>query len=202
VAAQDAHRLGILKRDSEGRITAFAEKPKDPAVQAGLISRNDPARPFLGSMGIYMFKTEALKDILSRFTFEDFGNHVIPHAIGTHAVYGFDFNDYWVDIGTMRTFYDTNLALAKPNPPFNLFDPQHPIYTHARFLPGSRIDNSQLNNVLMAEGCCIQRSEIDTAVIGLRSQIDEGVKIKDSVLMGSDYYDFSAPMPDRRSDHR
>jgi glucose-1-phosphate adenylyltransferase len=191
VAAQDAHRLGILKRDSDCRIISFAEKPKDPAVQAGLISRNDPARPFLGSMGIYMFKTEALKDILSRFTFEDFGNHVIPHAIGTQEVYGFDFNDYWADIGTMRTFFDTNLALAKPNPPFNLFDQDHPIYTHARFLPGSRVDDSQLNNVLLAEGSCIQSAEINDAVIGLRSQIAEGVKIKDSILMGSDYYDFT-----------
>jgi glucose-1-phosphate adenylyltransferase len=189
VTTQEVSRLGVLKRDAEYRITSFAEKPKDPAAQAAMISRDDPERPFLGSMGIYLFKTEVLIDLLSRFALDDFGSDIIPKAISTHAVYGFDFNDYWADIGTMRSFYETNLALASPNPPFNLFDPLLPIYTHARFLPGSRVDDSQLHHVLLAEGCYIQNAEITHSVIGLRSQIQDGVKIKDCILMGCDYYD-------------
>ncbi len=189
VARRDTGRFGILKRDDQQRITDFAEKPKDPAVLQTLVSRADPERPYLGSMGIYMFKTQALIELLENYPHDDFGNHVIPHAIGTHSVYGFDFDDYWEDIGTIRSFYETNLALARPNPPFNMFDPRYPIYTHPRFLPGSTIHDSTLENVLLADGCCIGQAEIRNSVIGLRSQIDHGVRIYDSILMGNDYYD-------------
>ncbi|MEW6651186.1 MAG: glucose-1-phosphate adenylyltransferase, partial [Chloroflexota bacterium] len=93
------------------------------------------------------------------------------------------------DIGTIRSFYDTNLALARPNSPFNFYDPQRPIYSHPRFLPGSLIENSRLENVMIAEGCCIKNAEIRNSVIGLRSQIRDGVFIADSILMGADYYE-------------
>ncbi len=190
VAAKDASRFGILKRDSENRIIRFAEKPKEPDVLAEMISRDDPERPYLGSMGIYLFRTEALLDLLEQnIAFDDFGGDVIPFAINTTEVIGYDFDDYWEDIGTIRSFYDTNLALTDPNPPFNFFDPQHPIYTHARFLPGSTIENSTLENVLLAEGCCIREAVIRHSIIGLRSQISSGVRISDTVLMGADYYD-------------
>jgi glucose-1-phosphate adenylyltransferase len=136
VAATDAGRFGILKRNANRRILSFAEKPKDPVVLADLVSRNDPIRPFLGSMGIYLFRTEVLFELLKDFDFQDFGNDVIPHAIGTHTVYGFDFEGFWEDIGTIRSFYETNLLLTLPNPPFNLYDAQNPIYTNPRYLPG------------------------------------------------------------------
>ncbi|HCE17748.1 MAG TPA: glucose-1-phosphate adenylyltransferase [Anaerolinea thermolimosa] len=189
VRADEAHRLGILKRDSEGRILRFAEKPKDPALLADLISRDDPIRPYLGSMGIYMFKTNVLIDVLENNAFDDFGGQVIPHALNTHRVYGFDFDGYWEDIGTIRAFYETNLALADPNPRFNLYDPQRPIYSHARFLPGSILDNCVLEHVLLTEGCSLKRCEVRHSVIGLRSQIRSGTVILDSILMGADYYD-------------
>jgi glucose-1-phosphate adenylyltransferase len=189
VALENASRLGILKRDPSYRITRFAEKPKDPAVQAELISRPDPARPLLGSMGIYMFNTEVLTELLEGSTFDDFGSHVIPYAIESHAVFGYDFDGYWEDIGTMRSFYETNLALADPNPPFDFFDAQNPIYTHPRFLPGSTVENSTLESVLLAEGCCIKDSVIRHSVVGVRSQIKPGCRIEDTVIMGSDYYD-------------
>ncbi len=189
VNRDDAGRFGILKRDANLNITDFYEKPKDPETLARIASRDDPEKPFLGSMGIYLFKTEVLINLLESFEYDDFGSHVIPAAIKTHKVFGYDFDGYWEDIGTIRTFYDTNLALACPNPPFNFFDPAKPIYSHPRFLPGSVIQNSQMEDVLLAEGCCISNARIEHSVIGLRSQIREGVTIKDSILMGNDYYE-------------
>jgi glucose-1-phosphate adenylyltransferase len=188
VASKDTDRFGILKRDPSGCISDFAEKPKDEAVKKAMISRDDPQRPYLGSMGIYMFNTRVLVDLLESTTFDDFGGHVIPHAIHTHKVYGFDFDDYWEDIGTIRSFYDTNLALTLANPPFSFFDPERPIYSNPRHLPGSTVENSILDNVLMAEGCRIKNSEIRHSIIGLRSQIGRNCRIIDSILMGADYY--------------
>ncbi len=194
VRRTDAGRFGILKRAADLRITDFAEKPKDPPTLEKMVSRDDPERPYLGSMGIYMFKTEVLFDLLQNYAFDDFGGDVIPHAIGSHSVFGYDFDDYWEDIGTIRSFYETNLALARPNPPFNMFDPRYPIYSHPRLLPGSTLVGAVLHNVLLAEGCCIQQAEINNSVIGLRSQISNGVRICDSILMGDDYYDTAETM--------
>ncbi len=189
VRAREASRFGLLRRGEDMKITGFAEKPKDAAVLESFQSRPDPERPYLGSMGIYLFRTDVLFEMLRGSTFDDFGGQVIPAAIDTHRVYGYDFEGYWEDIGTIRSFYETNLALAMPNPPFNFFDQQQPIYTHSRFLPGSTIQNSRLENVLLAEGCCICNAEIHNSVIGVRSQINENVFIKDTVMMGADYYD-------------
>ncbi len=190
VAATDAGRFGILKRDPSGEITRFAEKPKDPVVLNEMVSRGDPLRPYLGSMGIYLFRTDTLIDILENNTgFDDFGGDVIPASIQKHRVFGYDFDDYWEDIGTIRSFYETNLALTSPNPPFNFFDPERPIYTHPRYLPGSTIENSLLENVLIAEGCCIRNAEIRHSIVGVRSRISNGVKLQDCILMGSDYYE-------------
>jgi glucose-1-phosphate adenylyltransferase len=104
-------------------------------------------------------------------------------------VYGFDYDGFWEDIGTIRSFYDTNLKLTDPEPPFDFYDANRPIYTHARFLPGSLVDGSQLTDVLMAEGCRIRKAEIANSIVGLRSVIAAGTKIQDSILMGADYYD-------------
>ena len=189
VSVHDADRFGLLKRATDGRIVTFVEKPTDPAVQAAMVSRDDPQRPYLGSMGIYIFKTEVLVDLLTRFLdFDDFGHHVIPYSIEHQAVYGFDFDGYWQDIGTIRSFYDTNLELTVPNAPFNFYDAYHPIYTHSRFLPGSIVEESRLTDVLLTEGCVIQQAEISHSIIGLRSQIGPGTRIKDSIIMGADYY--------------
>ncbi len=193
VAAADASRFGILKRDDNFRIIRFAEKPTQPEVLREMVSRDDPDRPYLGSMGIYLFKTEVLFDLLKNQALEDFGRDVIPYAIKSRQVYGFDFDDYWEDIGTIRSFYETNLKLTMPDSPFNFYDPGNPIYTHPRVLPGSTIEDSKLENVLLAEGCTISRAEIKHSVVGVRSQIRAGVRIRDSVLMGSDYYERSLP---------
>jgi glucose-1-phosphate adenylyltransferase len=189
VSSGDASRLGILKRDTNLRIHSFAEKPRGPGVLAEMISRNDPARPYLGSMGVYLFKTPVLLDVLEHSRDSDFGSEVIPQAIGSHKVFGFDFDGYWEDIGTIRSFYDTNLALTSPSTPFNFYDPRRPIYTHPRFLPGSILHDSDVKDVLLAEGCRIHRARIRRSVVGLRSQIAEGVDIRNCVILGADYYD-------------
>ena len=190
VARSEASRLGILKVEADGKISSFVEKPKDPEVQNKFISRHyDEERPFLGSMGIYMFKTRVLIDLLTNFPdYDDFGGDIIPEAIKSLEVYGFDFDGYWEDIGTIRSFYETNLKLTSQNPPFNFYDPKAPIYTHARFLPGSIVEDSKLQDVLIAEGSRIRKADITHSIIGIRSQISEGTVIRDSIVMGADYY--------------
>ncbi len=194
VRREDASSLGILKRGQDCRITDFVEKPKDPDSLSKLVSRADEQRPFLCSMGIYLFKTETLIELLIENPgFDDFGGDIIPHAIGVRSVYGYDFDGYWRDIGTIRSFYETNLDLATSTPAFNFYDMDNPIYTHPRLLPGSIVEDSLLKEVLLAEGCRIQKSEITHSVIGVRSVISSGTVIKDSIIMGSDYYDLEKP---------
>ena len=188
VAKDEAHRFGILKRNPDYKLTDFAEKPREPKLLEELVSRDDPQRPYLGSMGIYLFKTETLLELLNNYPLDDFGSHVIPQAITTHTVYGFDFTGYWEDIGTIRSFYETNLALTRPDPPFDFYDAASPIYGGTRFLPCSTVYESRMKNVLLAEGCCIENAEIQDSIIGLRSQISSGVKIYHSIIMGADYY--------------
>lgn len=189
VTRESAPRLGILKRGENYRITRFAEKPNDAALLEAMISLKDSDRPFLGSMGIYLFKTQVLTRLLEETTFTDFGGEIIPTAIENYKVVGYDFDDYWEDIGTIRSFYDTNLALASANPPFDFYDPNRPIYSHPRFLPGSIIQNSHLEDVLLSEGCCIKDAEIRNCVVGVRTQIRSGVKLYNTIVMGADYYD-------------
>lgn len=190
VLREDASRFGILKREKDCRITDFVEKPKEREVQDRFVCREDEKRPFLGSMGIYLFKTETLMYLLENFPhFDDFGGDVLPQAIKTHAVYGYDFDGYWRDIGTIRSFYDTNLELARPNHPFNFYDYKQPIYTHPRILPSSIIEDSYVVDGMIAEGCIIRKSEIRHSIIGVRSVIQAGSRVVDTIMMGSDYYD-------------
>ncbi|KAA3647858.1 MAG: glucose-1-phosphate adenylyltransferase [Chloroflexi bacterium] len=189
VHKDEAYRFGLLKVNKDNSITDFVEKPKEAEAQKPFVSRDDPEYPFLGSMGIYMFNTDVLVDVLSRTKDDDFGGEVIPSAIKTHNVAAYNFEGYWEDIGTIRSFYETNLSLARPDSPFNFHDPTDPIYTHPRFLPGSTIDGATLTNVLLADGCRIHRAEISNSIVGLRSQVEDGVVMSDTILMGADYYD-------------
>jgi len=189
IRKEEAGRFGILKRNEDCSIASFAEKPTDPVVLADMVSRNDEARPYLGSMGIYLFKTSVLIELLKETTLDDFGNHVIPTAIGDKRVFGYDFEGYWEDIGTIRSFYDTNLMLACHDSPFNFFDQTRPIYTRARFLPGSNIENSKLDEVFLTDGCSVSNADVHRSILGLRSLVRSGAKVIDTVMMGSDYYD-------------
>ncbi len=193
VPKDEAFRFGILKQDKNGEITRFAEKPKDPNILADLVSLDDPAMPYLGSMGIYMFNTDVLVDVLQKEIdgklFVDFGKDIIPYLISAESpVFGYQYEGYWRDIGTIRTFYQTNLELTEDEPEIDFYDPEKPIYTHARFLPGTRAIGCKLSRALLAEGCTIREAEIDHCVIGLRQQIGEGSVIKDTIMMGADWY--------------
>jgi glucose-1-phosphate adenylyltransferase len=189
VYASEAYRFGLLKRTEDCRITQFVEKPRDPEILNEFVSRNDPERPYLGSMGIYIFNTSVLDDLLDSSAYQDFGSQIIPNALDTHRVYGYDFDGYWEDIGTIRSFYETNLLLTRPEAPFNFYDPVRPIYTRSRYLPGSVVVGATMRNVLLAEGCQIYDAEISDSIVGLRSQISPGVKMSRTILMGADYYD-------------
>ncbi|MBN2471532.1 MAG: glucose-1-phosphate adenylyltransferase [Anaerolineae bacterium] len=185
VSARDASGFGILKRGEDGQIQSFTEKPKGAALN-GWESLPDPEKPYLASMGIYVFSTEMLGELLD-MPGDDFGNDIIPGAIGNRKVMGFVYDGYWADIGTIRRFYEVNLELVAPDRRFDFSDPDHPIYTHPRFLPPSEIRASTLDRVLVADGCQILNSTITNAVVGLRSVIEPDVTIRDSVLMGADY---------------
>ncbi len=188
VARTDASRFGILKTDQDGRITSFHEKPPIAELD-GLESLPDSDAPYLASMGIYLFRPDVLDRVLTSTEAEDFGKQIIPAAIAELRVYAFPFDGYWEDIGTMRSFYRANLGLTLPNPPFDFYDPKHPIYTRPRFLPSSRADGCDLEQTVLAEGCLIREAVIRESVIGLRSVIGPDVRIARTVMMGADLYE-------------
>jgi glucose-1-phosphate adenylyltransferase len=191
VSAEEAPRFGILKLGSDGQIDSFVEKPQDEAFLVDYVSRDDPMLPYVGSMGIYLFRLEVLAELL-RSDHDDFGSDVIPAAIRSHRVFGFPFDGYWEDIGTVRAFYEANLGLTDPNPRFSFHDPEHPVFTHPRFLPGSRIYDVKLDRVNLADGCVVEGAEISRSIIGIRSIIGDDVVIRDTVIMGADYYEQDA----------
>jgi glucose-1-phosphate adenylyltransferase len=192
VAAEDASRFGILKLGADGRIRSFVEKPQTPQALQGFVSRDDPVKPYVGSMGIYAFRAEVLSELMAG-PYTDFGGDVIPAAFQSHRVFGFPCHGYWADIGTIRAFYDANLALTQPAPQFSFEDVSGPVFTRPRFLPGSRIYDVKLDRVLLADGCVVQGAEIRSSVVGLRSVIGDDVVIRDTVLMGADYYEGQGP---------
>jgi glucose-1-phosphate adenylyltransferase len=189
VARAEAPSLGILKLQSDNQISRFVEKPKDEEILDDMVSRDDPEKPYMASMGIYIFRFDAMVEMLEENPGNDFGKHIIPDAIKNRRVVGYIFDDFWEDIGTIRRFYDVNLRMASSDPPFDFYSPDRPIYTHPRFLPGSEVHGSQLNNVLLGDGCRFYDCEVGNTVVGLRSIIYPGAQISRSVLMGADYYE-------------
>jgi glucose-1-phosphate adenylyltransferase len=197
VARADAPRFGILKTDEDGRITAFHEKPPDSELD-GLESLADSDRPYMASMGVYVFRQDVLRELLEGSGAEDFGRQIIPAAIKDLRVYAFTFDGYWEDIGTVRAFYEANLSLTLPEPPFGFYDPRYPIYTRPRFLPSSRADGCDLERTVLAEGCLLQDSDIRESVVGLRSIIGPDARITRTVMMGADFYE----TPERKAENR
>lgn len=191
VAREAAPQLGILKVDQKGRIVEFAEKPQGKALDK-MASGDDPEKPFLASMGIYVFNFDVLRELLEKHKKDDFGKHILPAAIKSHKVYAYTFDGYWEDIGTVRAYYEANLSLALPDPPFDLYDPQFPIYSRPRYLPGTRADDCHLERVMLADGCLLRDAIITDSVIGLRSIIGPGVRISRSVILGADFYEDEA----------
>lgn len=189
-------QFGILKMDSDCRIIDFIEKPKEDSLIDQLkcptkilrsFGVSNPDRQYIGSMGIYMFRNQAMEEALSDRSLTDFGSQIIPRCLNKARVFGYIFRDYWEDIGTIDAFYMANMNMTSTNPPFDFFSNEKPIYTHARFLPGSKIIGIQMNNSITSEGCMIKQSTINRSVIGLRSVIKERTVIEDTYLMGADY---------------
>ena len=193
VVADDAPGFGILKTDHEHRITEFHEKPKrhDLAGKESPVSREMEAagRIYLASMGIYVFESRVLQEVLDENPDQhDFGKQIIPGSIGTRRVVAYPFTGYWNDIGTVRSFFDTNIMLASPHPAFNLFDESMPLYTNARLLPPAKITRSRIENAIIGEASVIVDSEISDAVIGIRTYVGAGTRIHRAVVLGADYY--------------
>ncbi len=189
VVREEAGSLGIMQVDETGRIVSFAEKPGDTPLLDELRAPLYEEERYLASMGIYVFNVDVLKKLLSESTETDFGKHIIPGAINSHKVYSYIFDDYWEDIGTIRSFWAANLALTDPLPSFSFYDMSAPIYTRMRYLPPSKINECDLSRCLLTEGCIITGKRIDHAVIGLRALVGEGTEIEDSIIMGADYYE-------------
>ena len=201
VNRRDAEAFGIMHTDAERRITRFVEKPKDAKVldslriPSGLLKDLGlPAESeyFQASMGIYVFNRASLIAALANEDM-DFGKNIIPQAIKNSRVQAYIFQGYWEDIGTIRSFFDANLALVNLVPPFSFFDSNAPIYTHMRFLPGSKMNGAVVRQAILSDGCIISDAHIERAVVGVRSIIRSGSTIKNSVIMGADYYDEDLP---------
>lgn len=192
-----ASEFGLLKTDEHGRIVEFKEKPKGDelltmqvdTMSLGLDADEAKRRPYLASMGIYVFKYDRLEQLLGEDpTWLDFGKNVIPAAIAAGHVEAFMFDGYWEDIGTIGAFYRANLDLTTKIPKFNLFDAEAPVYTRARYLPPSKVEDSQINDSMISDGCIINGAKVTNSVIGLRSRISKGVQIDASFMMGADFY--------------
>jgi len=197
VAAVQAPDFGVMKVNQRGRITEFSEKPKNPADiermrapeevlrRAGL-----PAdRSHLASMGVYIFSRSVLKELLAHTDSKDFGKEVIPHAIQDRKVFSHFFDGYWEDIGTIPSFFEAHMDLTRPLPKFNFYDEQKPIFTHARFLPGSKILASEVESAILCEGSIVDRSRVRESIIGIRSRIGENCRVERTVVMGADFFE-------------
>ncbi len=212
VTDEAARGFGIMQLDDNGRVRGFKEKPKtaeelDPVRMSpewinarGIESKG---RTCLASMGIYLFNRDTLLDLLNTTDYEDFGKEVFPQAIDTHRVQVHLFDGYWEDIGTIKSFYDANLALATANPPFSFSDEEAPIYSRARYLPPTSIQGATVKSSLIADGCYVGAgSTIENSVIGLRCRIGENVTIRDSIVMGADFYETPEQvLADQKANH-
>ena len=197
VSRQEASALGIMRIDNTGRVIGFLEKPQSDS-DIDLVRMDSQwldaqgirseGRECLASMGIYLFNRDTLVDVLEKTDYQDFGKEVFPASIRSRQVQVHLFDGYWEDIGTIRSFYEANLGLAREEPPFDLISADAPIYSRPRFLPPSRIDHATIDQSLLADGCVIHRgTTIENSVIGLRCRIGPNVTIRNSILMGADH---------------
>lgn len=199
VTPDDATQMGIFHFDSEGTIAGFEEKPKPPrlaeigsSVPAGSVAGGvTREKPFVASMGIYVFTRDVLLEILQQPGI-DFGKEIIPKSLATHRVHPYIYRGYWADVGTIRAFYDANIQLTDRGGPFNFYHPRFPIYTHPRFLPGTRADGCRIDASIVAEGCYLDQCEIARSIVGIRTHVAHGATITRSVLLGADLYEETA----------
>lgn len=198
VGEERASSFGLMKIDELGRIVDFCEKPTGEALQRmqvdtttlGLSTEEAASKPYIASMGIYLFKREVLVELLTQNLEQtDFGKEIIPGSAKKFNLQAYLFNDYWEDIGTIKSFFDANLALVKqPDPPFSFYDKSAPIYTRARYLPPTKQLECHVSESMISEGCVIKACRIQNSVVGIRTRIEAGCRITNSLLMGADHY--------------
>ena len=203
VDAKQAEAFGLMRTDKDGRILEFREKPKGDSLlemavdtaRFGLSGESAKERPYLASMGIYVFSRDTLFDLLHQNpTYKDFGKEVIPEALQRgDLLKSYVFDDYWEDIGTIGAFYEANLALTQqPTPPFSFYDADFPIYTRPRYLPPSKLVDSQITDSIIGEGSILKSCSIHHSVLGVRSRVENDVVLQDSLVMGSDFFESSS----------
>lgn len=200
IDAAEATQMGVFRFDRAGRIVGFEEKPTAERLaqigsstpDGGPPGMSDPDRPFIASMGIYLFSRSVLLDLLEREPGVDFGRELIPASLERHRVSAYLHREYWADVGTVESFYDANIMLTSPEAAFRFYDPKQPIYTHARFLPPSRVIDTRLHNALVAEGSYLSRCAIEDSVVGIRTTVGAQARIRRSVLLGADFYEQEA----------
>ena len=195
---EDASDFGLLKTDEQGRIVEFSEKPKGDALELmrvdttwlGLSPSEAARRPFLASMGIYVFNKALLQSLLIDETPQayDFGKEIIPQVISRCNVQAHLFDGYWEDIGTIGAFYRANMEMTLPLPPFNFFDAEAPMYTRPRYLPGSKLLDCRIQSSIITEGCIINGATVEDSIVGIRSRIEHGARLEGVLMMGADYY--------------
>ena len=168
VSREQTSGFGILKVNRQGRIVHFEEKPSPERLDELESDIPGHGRGYLASMGIYMFARDALEKAIADPALVDFGRHVIPKAIGEMRVQAHFFRGYWEDVGTIRSYFEANLQLCDPMPPFDFYDVVHPVYTHPRFLPATKVESCTLRNALVSEGCILMGAEIERSVLGIR----------------------------------
>jgi glucose-1-phosphate adenylyltransferase len=200
VTPADATQMGIFLFDRDGQIAGFEEKPNAERLvtMGGSVPRGSAVggvsaeKPFVASMGIYVFSRDVLLEILDQPGI-DFGREIIPASLGTHRVHPYVFRGYWADVGTIGAFYDANIDLTARGPAFNFFHPRFPIFTQPRFLPGTRAYQCRIDASIVAEGCYLDHCEIATSLVGIRTIVGTGSTITRSVLLGADFYDEEPP---------
>ena len=210
VSFEEAPAMGIFRFDRGGRIVAFEEKPQPDRLR--VIGQSIPAgatfaahtagKPFVASMGVYIFSRDVLFEAINQEGATDFGRQIIPAALGKYRVNAHLFRGYWADVGTVSSFYEANIMLTRPGAPFSFYDPRRPIFTHARFLPGARFSDCQVKDAIVAEGCYLDRATIAESIVGIRTTIQNGAVIRRSVLLGADYYEADDDVPARGDNPR
>ena len=196
VTPDDATQMGIFRFDVDGQIVGFEEKPNasrlseiGSSAPRGTVGTGTSAeKPFVASMGIYVFSRDVLLETLTQPGI-DFGKEIIPKALGKYRVNPYVFRGYWADVGTIDAFYDANIQLTQRGSAFNFFDPRRPIYTHPRFLPGTRSYDCRFDSSIVAEGCYLDGCTVRESVIGIRTHVHPGSTISRSILLGADYYE-------------
>jgi glucose-1-phosphate adenylyltransferase len=192
-----ATQMGIFRFDTDGRIVAFEEKPKQPRLDeigrsippGATFAQHSDQQPFMASMGVYVFSRQILLDMLARESGIDFGRELIPGALDRFKVKPYLYRGFWADVGTIESFYDANVMLGKPSSPFRFWDLKQPIYTHLRHLPGSRLTDCVIRDSIVDDGCFLDRCQITESVVGIRTNIQSGSRISRSVLLGADFYE-------------